>query len=341
MANMLELLLSDDALDTPEKAAATAAALRRQQKLGTLGTLMGVAPTQQVGAQLQEGAQTSLRAAMAKQQAAKESAARKAERELAQQNWQAEQAAQAARHREQMGLQWSQEKRQREQAERDAFQIVPDPVYGGFVRFNKKTGESEPVELSNRQVPGAGAGPRQPGFQDMPPGLKLTETQEKSRGFAQRMAGDVPIVEGLLAGGYEPNFKDFSLKMSTLNNPLVSAYAEKGMSEEGRKFFNASSKLVNAILRKESGAAITEYEWARAFADWLPRPGDSPEERQRKANNLRAEMDSMAQGAGPASRFWQPPESGVAPTMPQAQGMSQPTAPQGPRPGDKYLSNGG
>ena len=186
--------------------------------------------------------------------------------------------------------------------------------------------QTMPVDFGGGTAPTQGsAAPQAPGFGAMPPGLKLTETQEKARGFAQRMAGDVPLVEGLLAGGYEPGFKDFSLKMATLNNPLASAYTEKGMSEEGRQFFNASSKIVNAILRKESGAAITEYEWARAFADWLPRPGDSPEERNRKAANLRAEMDSMAQGAGPASRFWQPPAQGGA--APQGQ-----MAPQGPAP---------
>jgi hypothetical protein len=79
----LEMLLSpDEDFSDPVKRQATAAALRRQYNMGTLGQLMGTQPTQQVGAGLQEQAQGSLRQAIDKQTAAKEAAARAEERRV-------------------------------------------------------------------------------------------------------------------------------------------------------------------------------------------------------------------------------------------------------------------
>ena len=66
--NALEMLLDpEDQLADPIKRKATAAALRRQNAMGVVGQLMGVEPTQRAGTMLQEGAQTSVRSAMAKQ----------------------------------------------------------------------------------------------------------------------------------------------------------------------------------------------------------------------------------------------------------------------------------
>lgn len=69
----LEALLSpDEDFSDPVKRAATAQALRKQFDMGTLGQLMGLAPTVQAGGAMQEQAGGSLKLALAKQQAAKE-----------------------------------------------------------------------------------------------------------------------------------------------------------------------------------------------------------------------------------------------------------------------------
>jgi hypothetical protein len=91
--NALEVLLEpDDALADPIKRKATAAALRRQNAMGVVGQLMGLQPTQTAGTMLQENAQTSLKTALAKQQAQKEAEARASEARIAQQRWEAQQA---------------------------------------------------------------------------------------------------------------------------------------------------------------------------------------------------------------------------------------------------------
>lgn len=339
MANMFEALLADDDIRDP---AAIAAALRRQQKLGTLGQLMGVQPTREVGGQMIEGAQTSLRSAMAKQQAAKEAASRRAEREQAQANWQAQMERDQARdaeQRRQFAVQEARLGRSQDAEAKRQWSHAVDPITGTMRLYNQITGEwKDPEGLGGTQLAGAPAGPSVVGFPNQPAGLKLTETQEKSRGFASRMAQNYPALEQMLESGYRPGVKDVSVFMRAAESPVASPLLEKAISPEGRQFMNAASHLVTAVLRKESGAAITEAEWARAFRDWLPRPGDSDEEIQRKLGNLRAEMESMAAGAGPAGRYW------GGPAIPQAQGVSPQervnASPQGPRPGDKYLSGG-
>jgi hypothetical protein len=91
--NVLEVLLEpDEAFADPIKRKATAAALRKQNAMGVVGQLMGLAPTQAAGTMLQDQSQTSLKAALAKQQAQKEAEARASEAKIAQQRWEAQQA---------------------------------------------------------------------------------------------------------------------------------------------------------------------------------------------------------------------------------------------------------
>ena len=87
MPSIFDTLLDpNDTLDDPTRRAATAAALRRQYDYGTIGQLMGIEPTMRVGQSAQDQAFGSLRAAMDKQRAAKEAAARESERKQAQAN---------------------------------------------------------------------------------------------------------------------------------------------------------------------------------------------------------------------------------------------------------------
>jgi hypothetical protein len=70
MALDLSMLLDpEEDFSTPEKRNATAAALRRQYNMGTVGQLMGIQPTQMAGTSLQEASQGSLKQALLKQQA--------------------------------------------------------------------------------------------------------------------------------------------------------------------------------------------------------------------------------------------------------------------------------
>jgi hypothetical protein len=62
----------------------------------------------------------------------------------------------------------------------------------------------------------------------------------------------------------------------------------------------AQRDFVNAILRKESGAAISPTEFASASKQYFPQPGDSPAVIAQKANNRTITMKGLANASGNA-----------------------------------------
>lgn len=78
----------------------------------------------------------------------------------------------------------------------------------------------------------------------------------------------------------------------------------------------AQRNFVNAILRVESGAAISEQEFNNAQRQYFPQPGDSKAVIEQKRQNRIAAMRGMARQAGPA---YKPP----ADILPQAASSPQ------------------
>jgi hypothetical protein len=308
----LELLLDpEDQLADPIKRKATAAALRRQNAYGTLGQLMGVQPTMQAGTAIQEGAQQSLRAALAKQQAAKEAAARKLEREQAQANWQAQMERDQARDAEQRRQFEIQERRLSRPSpsseERKRFVSAGD----GMV-LDTFTGAVTMGMPTSTQGQGVGQ-PRTPGFAAPPPtGYgKQTEAEQKSQFYAQTMSSALPQMVGALASGYTPGRIDqFAAgpQASGIGGKIQANVPRSFGSQAGREFYTAGRQVLAGILRKESGAAITDDEWQNYGPMYLPWPGDSPEEIQRKIQVLHEQAENAARGSGSAYRYWTAPQ---------------------------------
>lgn len=186
---------------------------------------------------------------------------------------------------------------------------VTDPNTGQVVLYNTKTGEKMPFSGGGQTA--APAGPRNPGF-NIPQGVvpNLTETQEKSRFYTQNMVESLPVMAGVLQQGYIPNRQDqvaagpqaTGFIGATANALVPRSFA----TEQGRTFYDAGRQVLAAILRKESGAAITDDEWATYGPVYLPWPGDSKAEQDRKMRKLYSVVDNMAFGAGSAYRFYSP-----------------------------------
>lgn len=329
MASILDAFLDpDEDFSVPEKRAATAAALRKQFNYGTLGQLMGVQPTQQAGSAMQEQSQGSLKLAMAKQQDAREAASRAAERQ-SDLEWKQMQYDQSERQNKALNQYRTASLNKPSSSAVERF--TGEVVNGMPGRRSSLTGEWTPDEP---QTPGAaGAEVEKPSGFTLPPGVSpKTEAQQAAYQFATRMATAVPQVEAIFQNGYMPTSKDIALLAAAGQSPRAGVFIEKQISPEGRVYMDAAAPLVNAILRKESGAAITAEEWTRAFREWLPRPGEPPEVTANKMAKLRAEMNTMAQMTG-LSQFWvEPPRAfgqeappqgsppGAAPAQPRSQG---------------------
>jgi len=198
----------------------------------------------------------------------------------------------------------------REIAGQGRYQHFQNPETGEIVLYNTKTAEVMPlpgVQGSPPAPPPSGA----PGFK-LPAsgGPKLTETQDKSRFYADNMARSLPSMLEVYKSGYEPTRIDQIAAGPTATGfigSMADAVIPRSMaSEKGRQFYDAGRQVLAAILRKESGAAITQDEWTSYGPIYLPWPGDSQKDRQRKMQDLKSMANSMAISAGPAQRFWVP-----------------------------------
>jgi hypothetical protein len=330
MASAFDALLdpTGDAADTPEKAAALAAALKRQNRYGAIGQLMGVQPTQQVGAGLQEQSQGSLKMALAQRQAAKEAAARANERQQAQANWQAEMERNNARDAEQR-RQFAQQEQRLRNPPRDPSERLGQLIEteNGYVRVTPDNKVIPVNDAEGQPIRKPPALPKEP-----------TESQRTLATYGTRLEQNLPTIEKLLDGGYRPSPKDYSLGTADINNPTAKLLSRSAMSKDARIYYGAASQIVNAIMRRESGAAISAGEWATANDRWFPTPGDPPELIASKRENLARELEQLKMQSGGA---WPKQQQGEQQGEQQGVGerVNAP-AQQGARPGDKYLEGG-
>ena len=70
-------------------------------------------------------------------------------------------------------------------------------------------------------------------------------------------------------------------------------------SAEGQSFDQASRDFINAILRRESGAVISEEEFVNARKQYLPVAGDTAANLEQKAAARRTAIDGLWASSGP------------------------------------------
>jgi len=198
----------------------------------------------------------------------------------------------------------------RELAGQGRYQHIQNPETGEVLLYNTKTGDVMPlsgVRGVSPAPPPSGA----PGFK-LPAsgGPKLTETQDKSRFYADNMARSLPSMLEVFKSGYVPTRIDqvaAGPEASGFIGSMAAAVTPRSMaSDKGRQFYDAGRQVLAAILRKESGAAITKDEWEVYGPTYLPWPGESKKDHTRKMQVLKSMANSMAMSAGPAYRFWAP-----------------------------------
>ena len=143
----------------------------------------------------------------------------------------------------------------------------------------------------------------------------MTEGQSKDTVFATRAQGSLPLIDEF--GSALTGAK--GLIGGTVGQlPVVGNYAK---SEAFQKAEQAGKEFLQAILRKDTGAAITKEETAEYGSVYLPRPGDSPEFiEQKRASRLRA-LEAIKAGMPPQAILAQ--EKALAKTQ-QGTGPRQP-----------------
>lgn len=139
---------------------------------------------------------------------------------------------------------------------------------------------------------------------------KFTEGQSNAAAFANRMIASLDIFDELTGAGYDPtNFRDYAAG----NLPgAISGYAT---SAQGQSYLAAKEDFITAVLRQESGAAISFSEFRKEDRKYFPQPGEGPEVIEQKRIARQRALESMKAQSGPAYEvlFGEAEETGIPP----------------------------
>lgn len=155
--------------------------------------------------------------------------------------------------------------------------VMPD---GRVLLFNKQ-GQWKPVLDTNGKPMIS-----KPSLADKP----LNESQGNSLMYGKRMQTANKILENLESTNGTWDIKGGS---------AWARITPKAGSEDFKKYEQAKRNFINAILRKESGAAIGQDEFDSADKQYFPQIGDNEAVIKQKAANRRQVTNSMLSNVGP------------------------------------------
>lgn len=120
----------------------------------------------------------------------------------------------------------------------------------------------------------------------------LTESQANAQLYSERMKEADKTLEDI-GTDYSP--AGVNVAKSIENVPLVGWAANAALSDKSQQAGQAQRNFLNAVLRKESGAAISPSEFSNAQRQYFPQPGDSEAViAQKKQNRLTAQKQIAA-----------------------------------------------
>lgn len=149
-------------------------------------------------------------------------------------------------------------------------------------------------------------------------GTKLTETQGNATGFGMRAKEANQIVTNLENKGITIPGKTATVvsgvagmtpfvgdKYSEASKSLFNVLPEfaGGLSPEQQQNSQARKNFVSAVLRKESGAAISPQEYANEERKYFPQLGDSAAVIKQKQDSRESAIKALEVQAGPGARF--------------------------------------
>ena len=124
-----------------------------------------------------------------------------------------------------------------------------------------------------------------------------TEQQANAFTFSNRMEKANDILNNL-EGKYNPLTISAKTSSITSNIPGAQTFINTRMSSADQKAEQAQRDFVNAVLRRESGSAISQSEFDNARIQYFPQTGDSPEVKAQKAMNRKTAIEGIKKAAG-------------------------------------------
>jgi len=162
-------------------------------------------------------------------------------------------------------------------------------------------------------IPG---GPRDPSAPAPTRAIRPTTDQNNAAGFYDRMVDAESVLSDPAVVSAATDYKD-KAKAS-----LPFGVGNYLATPEYQRFDQAQRNFINAVLRKESGAAISPSEFENASIQYFPQPGDTPEKIAQKARNRATTANAMKRTAAGALEQGQPQGQPDAQTYPGADGIT-------------------
>lgn len=154
----------------------------------------------------------------------------------------------------------------------------------GYVLGDPRTGQVQPVMgASGQQLRGKTG--------DKP----LTEGQAKAVAFASRMENSEKVIGDLAKQGVNASVPGSRL-------PIVGDVISAAQPGERQQLDQAKRDFINAVLRRESGAVISDSEFSNAERQYFPQIGDAPSVIKQKERNRRVSIDGMRADVPQASQ---------------------------------------
>lgn len=179
-----------------------------------------------------------------------------------------------------------------------AYTVYPDGTADDII--DPKTGQ----HATSLTPPGSGSG------------KGLTESQSKDNLFVGRMTQANQVLNSLESQGVGATvLSRVPWVGDSLSQGLPSMLG--GASQEQLQYAQAQRDFINAVLRKESGAVISDSEFDNAKKQYFPQIGDGSEVIRQKAQNRQNAVNLINQGLPAAyQQSLTPPASIAAPTTP-------------------------
>lgn len=124
--------------------------------------------------------------------------------------------------------------------------------------------------------------------QEMAEGKKPASNEFTAAGFANRVNQAENVFKDLKGRGYDPTSTSASVQK------MLPDFAGRLKGENARLQEQAERNFVNAVLRRESGAAIAQSEFENAEKQYFPRPGDTEEVLNQKEINRKIAGQGLA-----------------------------------------------
>lgn len=124
-----------------------------------------------------------------------------------------------------------------------------------------------------------------------------TEGEFSASGFAKRMQDAEMSYQQLVQSGFDPSSGKTMFNEMLGGDSMLGRLSEQAKDPQVKQYEQVKRNFVSAVLRKESGAAISPKEYKEEEKKYFPLPGDPPEVRAQK-DAARAQAFENLKAAG-------------------------------------------